>query len=147
MKIYSFFNGKINIFPRGMGKFFDTFPDVIWTPFELNILAVSIYSNYFIFHISMADFKQEIKRLQKLSCIALSVEQEDKLWKQLEGIIALLGQLPETNVSISKPKDSRSKLSLRTIAGVKEDVNSKKLMTNVKHTIVNNSILIKSVLH
>jgi hypothetical protein len=65
----------------------------------------------------------------------------------LEGIIALLGQLPETNVSISKPKDSRSKLSLRTIAGVKEDVNSKKLMTNVKHTIVNNSILIKSVLH
>lgn len=38
------------------------------------------------------------------------------------------------------------KLSLRTIAGVKEDMNGKKIMKNVKHGVVNNSIVIKSVL-
>jgi hypothetical protein len=38
------------------------------------------------------------------------------------------------------------KLSLRTIAGVKENKNGEKLMKNVKHPIINNSIVIKSVL-
>ena len=38
------------------------------------------------------------------------------------------------------------KLTLRTIAGVQEDKNGEKLMKNVKHEVVNNSIVIKSVL-
>lgn len=35
---------------------------------------------------------------------------------------------------------------LRTIAGVRTDANGKRIMKNVKHGVVNNSIVIKSVL-
>lgn len=38
------------------------------------------------------------------------------------------------------------KLTLRTIAGVKEDPDGKNILKNVKHEIINNSIVIKSVL-
>ncbi|MFA6255914.1 MAG: hypothetical protein WC606_01900 [Candidatus Absconditabacterales bacterium] len=95
----------------------------------------------------MADFTQEIKRLQKLSCIALSPEEEKKFGTQLTSIIAFLGQLPETKVKSEKGKVKiDGKLSLRTIAGVTESADSKKILKNVKHPIVNNSIVIKSVL-
>lgn len=93
----------------------------------------------------MADFKQEIKRLQKLSCIALSPEQEQKLWKQLTDIISFLGQLPETKGNAS-PKAKKDKLTLRTVKWVKNDADSKKILKNVKHGVVNNSIVVKSVL-
>ncbi|MEI6672106.1 MAG: hypothetical protein WCL02_01800 [bacterium] len=42
-------------------------------------LQVFIYSKYFILSIRMTDFTQEIQRLQKLSCISLTPEQEEKL--------------------------------------------------------------------
>ena len=101
------------------------------------------------------DFTTEIKRLQKLSCIALSPEQEKNLWSQLNDIIGFLGQLPETKLKIEnwlvheggKLKIAEAKLTLRTIAGVKESSDSKKILTNVKHPIINNSIVIKSVLN
>ena len=102
------------------------------------------------------DFTTEIKRLQKLSCIALSPKQEQKLWKQLTDIIGFLWQLPETKAQNSKRNEIESrkagqkaqsdKLTLRTIKGVKQDQDGKKLMKNVKHGVVNNSIVIKSVL-
>jgi Asp-tRNA(Asn)/Glu-tRNA(Gln) amidotransferase C subunit len=102
----------------------------------------------------MVDFTQEIKRLQKLSCIALSPEQEQKLWAQLSDIIGFLGQLPEPKLRIEnwrvheggKLKIAEEKLTLRTIAGAKESLDSKKILQNVKHPIINNSIVIKSVL-
>ncbi len=91
---------------------------------------------------------QELKHLQKLSCIALSPEQEKNLWSQLNDIIGFLGQLPNTEVNSEQwTVKSDGKLSLRTIAGVKESSDSKKILTNVKHPIVNNSIVIKSVLN
>jgi len=94
------------------------------------------------------DFTQEIiKRLQKLSCIKLSPEQEKKLWAQLIDIIAFLGQLPETKWTTNNEQlTMKDKLTLRTIAGVKENAESKKILRNVKHEVVNNSIVIKSVL-
>jgi Asp-tRNA(Asn)/Glu-tRNA(Gln) amidotransferase C subunit len=95
------------------------------------------------------DFTNEIKRLQKLSCIALSPEQEKKLWAQLKDIIAFLGQLPDKKLRIEnwELKIKEAKLTLRTIAGVKESTESKKILRNVKHEVVNNSIVIKSVLN
>ena len=95
----------------------------------------------------MTDFAKQLKHLQKLSCIALSPEQEKKFWKQLNDIIGFLGQLPETKASSSKPQASSSKLFLRTIAWVKESTESKKILKNTHHPIVNNSIVIKSVLN
>jgi hypothetical protein len=47
--------------------------------FVLKRLVASIYSHYFItIPTSMIDFAQEIKRLQKLSCISLSPQEEQK---------------------------------------------------------------------
>jgi len=93
------------------------------------------------------DFTTQIQHLQKLSCISLSPEQEKKLWKQLTDIVGFLGKLPNTKIKDEgwRIKDD-GKLSLRTIAGVRENTDSKKILQNVKHEIVNNSIVIKSVL-
>jgi len=45
----------------------------------LKLFLASIYSSCLELTKSMTDFKQEIQRLQKLSCIALSPEEEKKL--------------------------------------------------------------------
>ncbi len=90
----------------------------------------------------MTDFSQELKRLQKLSCISLSPEEEKKFWHQLTDIIGFLGKLPETTSSAI----NEDKLTLRTIAGVRDDTNSKRILENVHHDKVNNAIVIKSVL-
>lgn len=95
----------------------------------------------------MADFTQEIKRLQKLSCISLTPEQEQKIWTQLPDIIGFLGQLPQLDDSnISSKIENTNKLTLRTIAKKQEKQDTSKLLNNVHHPIINNSIVIKSVL-
>ena len=93
----------------------------------------------------MTDFQQEIKRLQKLSCIALSPEEEHKLWKQLNDIIGFLGQLKNIDIKSSETKNNLEN-PLRTLSWVKNTADTKKIMKNVKHEILNNSIVIKSVL-
>lgn len=93
----------------------------------------------------MTDFAQEIQRLQKLSCIALSPQEEQKLWAQLSDIIGFLGKLPQTKEN-QEPKGQKDRLTLRTIKGIHQDSESKNLLKNVKHEMINNSIVIKSVL-
>ena len=103
----------------------------------------------------MTEFTQEIKRLQKLSCISLTPEEEKKLWFQLTEIIWFLGKLPETKMNNEQwmmnnewwKMNDDGKLWLRTIDGIKESSESKKILKNVKHPIINNSIVIKSVLN
>lgn len=94
----------------------------------------------------MTDFTQEIKRLQKLSCLSLSPEEEKKLWAQLKNIIEFLGKLPQTK-EVSWDKKRKDKLTLRTISWITQNADTKKLLNNVHHPIVNNSIVIKSVLN
>lgn len=94
----------------------------------------------------MTDFAQEIKRLQKLSCILLSPEEEKKFWTQLTDIIGFLGKLPKTKEGV-ETKNTKKKLTLRTIEWVHPCEDNDKIMKNVKHPIVNNSIVIKSVLN
>jgi Asp-tRNA(Asn)/Glu-tRNA(Gln) amidotransferase C subunit len=88
--------------------------------------------------------KKELHHLQKLACIRLTADEEKKLWKQLENIIQFLGQLDQ--IKIGKMADKKWELTLRTISGVKKFPHPEKLLKNVKHPIVNNSIVIKSVL-
>ena len=114
--------------------------------FGLNFYLSYIHLSYFILYKKMTDFAKEIKRLQKLSCILLSPEEEKKFWTQLTDIIGFLGKLPETKEIVST-KEMKNKLTLRTIEGVSQCVDSNKIMKNVKHPIVNNSIVIKSVLN
>ncbi len=87
---------------------------------------------------------EEFARLQKLACIKLSPEEEQKLGAQLSNIIKFLDQLNE--IKIDKNLKTKSNLTLRTISGTKKFADTKKLLANVKHPIVNNSIVIKSVL-
>lgn len=140
---------KSSIMPKYRNIFLkenvSNFRGLFFCGFVLKLLAYFIYFQYFIFHYMMTDFSQELKRLQKLSCIALSPEEEKKFWTQLTDIIGFLGQLPETKGNADSKKKN-DKLSLRTIKGVQEDKNGEKLMKNVKHEVVNNSIVIKSVL-
>lgn len=93
----------------------------------------------------MADFTQEIKRLQKLSCISLSPKEEEKFWQQLTDIIDFLGKLPDTKIN-STSWHTTGKLSLRTIQQQEKTSDTKQLLQNVHHPIINNSIVIKSAL-
>lgn len=114
---------------------------------------VYFFQFYYFGSIDMVTIKtDQYKHLQKLSCISLSPEEEQKLWAQLTDIIAFLGQLPETKNTKSEIQNTKSdknegKLTLRTIAGVRVDKDSEKILKNVKHPIINNSIVIKSVLN
>jgi Asp-tRNA(Asn)/Glu-tRNA(Gln) amidotransferase C subunit len=74
-----------------------------------------------------------------------SPEEEKKLWDQLTDIIWLLGKLPEVNVKQSK--DTVDKLTLRTCEGNYNNWESKRILKNVQHPLINNSIVIKSVLN
>ncbi len=95
----------------------------------------------------MTDLKQEIKRLQKLSCISLSPEQEQKFWTQLTDIISFLGKLPDTKMNDEWwIMNDKGKLTLRTIPGTQENPDGERILKNVKHGIVHNSVVIKSVL-
>jgi len=93
----------------------------------------------------MADFTQEIKRLQKLSCISLSPKEEEKFWQQLTEIIDFLGKLPDTKTTTSS-WHTTEKLSLRTIQQQDSSCDAKQLLQNVHHPVINNSIVIKSAL-
>ena len=93
----------------------------------------------------MTDFTNEIQRLQKLSCILLSPEEEQKFWAQLTDIIGFLWKIPQTEGK-SWTREGKDKLSLRTIKETKENPDTKKILKNVHHPMINNSIVIKSVL-
>ena len=92
------------------------------------------------------DFAKDSKRLQKLSCISLTPEQEQKFWAQLNDIIGFLGQLPQTK-DHTPSNDNKKNLTLKTIQGAHQCVDTQKILKNVQHEIVNNSIVIKSVLN
>jgi len=91
--------------------------------------------------------KEELEHLQKLACIKLSPDEEKKLWSQLENIIWFLGQLSNIKTGKIVKKWKKIENSLRTIQWNKDFANKVKLMKNVKHEVVNNSIVIKSVLN
>lgn len=92
----------------------------------------------------MKDFSQESKRLQKLSCITLTSDEEKKLNDQLGRMIEMLDTLPM--VEESTPPTHTGQVTLRTIAGQKDADMSEMLLQNVHHDKINNSIVIKSVL-
>jgi Asp-tRNA(Asn)/Glu-tRNA(Gln) amidotransferase C subunit len=88
---------------------------------------------------------EEFLRLQQLANIKLSPEEQVKLGTQLDNIIQFIGQLDQIKIS-STNNNKKPGLTLRTIAGVREFPDAKKLLDNVKHPLVNNSIVIKSAL-
>ena len=86
---------------------------------------------------------KELKRLQKLANIKLNETEEKKLSTQLEQIIQFLGKLSAIS---SAPQGKHPQLTLRTLPGTKAFPDTQKLLQNVEHPLINNSIVIKSVL-
>lgn len=91
--------------------------------------------------------EKEFDRLQKLACIKLNIQDKKKLWDQLTNIIDFLDQLK--NIKINKTEIEILKLdnSLRVVSWIREYKDSNWLLSNVKHNIVNNNIVVKSVLN
>lgn len=95
---------------------------------------------------SMKLTEEELNKLQKLACIRLNDEEKDKLWNQLESIITLLDELGKLDLSGEIDIDENDLNNLRTISGTREREDKDKLLQNVEHKLLNNSVVIKSVL-
>ena len=90
--------------------------------------------------------EEELNKLQKLACIRLNDEEKEKLWNQLESIIALLDELGKLDLSGDIDIDENDLNNLKTISGTRERENKDKLLQNIEHKLLNNSVVIKSVL-
>ncbi len=88
----------------------------------------------------------QITKLQDLSAIKLSHEEEqvffDKLWSIIE-FLAQLKQLDLTDISLD---DGDVWHYMETVHGLDEFSDSEALLHNVEHELINNSIVVKSSL-
>jgi len=89
---------------------------------------------------------EELKHLEQLSCITLNENEQEKFLSQLDNIINFLGQLKDIDVE-NIDTNFEIENSLRTHKWVSKFENTKWIINNIKHEIVNNSIVIKSVLN
>lgn len=88
---------------------------------------------------------EELKHLEKLSCIKIDDEQESVFLKKLDSVVTKLNDLNkiDTNdINITNSWDN----TLRTLQGINNFENKKWIINNVKHEVINNSIVIKSSL-
>ncbi len=90
--------------------------------------------------------EEELNKLQKLACIRLNEKEKEKFWNQLESIITLLDELGKLDLSGDIDVDENDLNNLRTISGTREREDKDKLLQNVEHKLLNNSVVIKSVL-
>jgi len=91
--------------------------------------------------------EKEFERLQKLACIKLNPKDKKKLWDQLIGIIDFLDQLKGVKINEAKIDELKLDNSLRITSWIKLSDCTDALLSNVKHNILNNNIVIKSVLN
>lgn len=98
--------------------------------------------------------EKEFDRLQKLACIKLDIQDKKKLWDQLTNIIDFLDKLKNIKVNLSTGQECQTEIeklkldnSLRVVSWIRECEDSNWLLSNVKHNIVNNNIVVKSVLN
>ncbi|HKL44252.1 MAG TPA: hypothetical protein VJ892_03160 [Candidatus Absconditabacterales bacterium] len=89
--------------------------------------------------------KEEFAHLQKLANINLDDSEQEKFLEKLEPIISKLDELSKVDISDIK-EDLQLDNTLRTLDGPKDFSNKKEIMDNVEHDIINNSVVIKSVL-
>ena len=89
--------------------------------------------------------KQELAHLEKLANINIDESQE---WPFLEKLDSIIDKLDDLNKFDTKweiiSRDNTN--PLRTISNTKDFEDKKKILDNVKHDVINNSIVIKSAL-
>jgi len=87
--------------------------------------------------------EEQLRKLEDLSNISLSSDEKKLFLDKMDAVIGLLEWLKSVSEISSKINDKKT---LDTISGVEEYGDSKWLLDNVEHEIVNNSIVVKSVL-
>lgn len=88
---------------------------------------------------------QELEHLEKLSNVKIDDTQKESFLKKLDSVIWMLDKLNTIDTSnISEINWLEN--TLRIISWTKDFSNKKEILWNVKHDIINNSILIKSAL-
>ena len=89
--------------------------------------------------------QQQLEHLQKLSNIKLDQSEQDKFLQKLDPVIAKLDELWKLDLSDIQLLWDFSN-TLGTIKDTKDFPNKKEIMENVSHEVINNSIVIKSVI-
>ena len=89
--------------------------------------------------------QQQLEHLQKLSNIHLDQNQQENFLKKLDPIIAKLDELWKLDLSDVVISWNFSN-NLRTIVESQDFPNKKEIIKNIDHKVVNNSIVVKSVI-
>lgn len=98
------------------------------------------------YNIIMVKLTQEqLNHLQKLANINLDDSEQEKFLEKLEPVISKLDELSKVDISDIK-EDLQLDNTLRTLDWPKDFSNKKEIMENVQHEVINNSVVIKSVL-
>lgn len=98
----------------------------------------------FIIYCPMAFDPQELKHLMELAHITIAPDQEEQFFQKLDSIITELNKLQKLDLSGMTPRPPNVMQTIHE--GVQDFSNTKGLLQNVEHPVVNNSIQIKSVL-
>ena len=102
----------------------------------------------------------QLEKLQQLSSIDLNASEQEDFLQKLDPVIAKLEELGEYPVSLSlKEREVSSEVKLEysgevtlrtldtTFEWDKQQNIAENIMKNVEHEVINNSVVIKSVLH
>ena len=88
---------------------------------------------------------QELEHLEKLSNVKIDISEQEKFLTKLDSVIWMLDKLNSIDTS-NINEINWLWARLRIIPGIKDFQNKKEILQNVKHDVVNNSIVIKSAL-
>lgn len=89
--------------------------------------------------------KEELAHLEQLANINIDKDQEWKFLEKLDNIVEKLDELNQFDTTWTDSSTNNDN-PLRTISGTKDFEWKKEIIDNVKHDVVNNSIVIKSAL-
>lgn len=89
--------------------------------------------------------QQQLEHLQKLSNIQLDQSEQDKFLQKLDPVIAKLDELWKLDLSNTSWLWDLSN-TLRIIKDTNDFPNKKEIINNVDHEVINNSIVVKSVI-
>lgn len=89
--------------------------------------------------------KDELKHLQELSNVNIDESGEEKFLSKLDSVIWMLDKLNTIDTSDINEINWLWN-TLRVISWTKDFPNKKEILWNVKHEVINNSIVIKSAL-
>lgn len=92
---------------------------------------------------------KELEHLEKLCNVHIEESQQENFLKKLDSIVNKLNELnliDTSDINIQDNIQDNIQKSLRILWWISDFPNKKELLDNVKHEVINNSIVIKSAL-